>query len=206
MERRHLQPNGRIRPALWPAVACTAAAAWAVDGVIQLVGGDEVRSERVHTALGHWNLVVFAAALLLTAGPVRSAADAARQRAGGAVAEAGLVLLAVTAASADVLGHDPFWFIVSAPLANLAWFAGSLVVAWHYPREDPARRLVFALPVLPLVAVIGARLGGGLLVGGYLAVLAVVLSSTRSVGIEAPIPASALPEYPLARRGKALPR
>ena len=157
------------------ATAMAAGSAWAVTGAIHLTAGDDVHRETVDTALAHVMLGVFSAALLLTVPAMLVLARQARTPRPGYVAAIGQVALAVAATTSNIVGKDPTFFLVVAPIANAMWFFGTVGLAVSLRRAGAVSKPVaFALPAvqlfcLPLSVVGGGLIGGALLIAvGYL--------------------------------------
>jgi hypothetical protein len=157
--------------------AMAGGAAWVAAGAIHLLGGDEVHAAEVETVLAHLVLGLMAAALLLTAPAVLALARHARTRRPAYVAVAGQVLLAVACTTSNVVGHDPTFFLVAAPLANALWLLGSVGLAVSLHRAGEVSKLVaFGLPLVQVFALPLSTFGGPIVSGAWWLAVAYLLS------------------------------
>lgn len=155
--------------------AMVGGSAWAVTGAIQLTGNDDLHTTEIESALEHVMLGMFSVALLLTVPAVLALARQARSPRPGQVAAAGQVALAIAATTSNIAGHDPAFFLVVAPIANLMWLAGTIGLAVSLRRAGAVSKPVaFLLPAvqvfcLPLSVVGGGLIGGAIWIAvGYL--------------------------------------
>jgi hypothetical protein len=162
----------RSLPRVPALAAMSGGAAWIAVGAIQLTGRDELRTSDIETALEHTLLGFMAAALLLTAPAV--VALARRSRA-GYVAAAGQVLLAIACTTSNIVGHDPAFFLVAAPLANALWLFGSIAVAVSL-RHEVGRAIAFGLPAVQVFALPLSMFGGPIVSGAYWIAVGYLLS------------------------------
>jgi hypothetical protein len=155
---------------LHTAAAAVTGAAWAAAGVLhvtqpQIHQGDQ---SVVHGAAGHVALALFSIALLATAVAVQPLARlAGRPRVGLAVGVA-VAALGLVAIVSNVRGEDPAIFNVVAPLTNLVWLVGSIVLAvglWR--RAAVPRPLAVGLPLCQILALPLSVVGGPVLAGAY---------------------------------------
>jgi hypothetical protein len=157
--------------------AMAGGAAWVVAGTIQLTAGDEVRTSAVETALAHVLLGAMAVALLCTAPAVLALARHARTRRPACVAVTGQVLLAIACTTSNVVGHDPAFFLVAAPLANGLWLLGSIGLAVSLHRAgEVGRAVAFGLPAVQVFALPLSTFGGPLVSGVYWLAVGYLLS------------------------------
>ena len=151
-------------------IALLAGAVMAAAGAIHATRPD-IQPDAVETALEHTILVLLAGLLVLTIPAVialgRRAGTALGTRA-AAVAVAGQVALAVTCTASNVNGGDPEWFVVAAPVSNLLWAGGWLVLGIALFRSGAvARWVAIGLPLTWIALLPLSQFGGGLLAGGY---------------------------------------
>jgi hypothetical protein len=96
-------------------------------------------------------------------------------------AAAGAVLLTVGMISSAIRGEDFSWFPLVATVANAAWAIGSIALAVSLWRADRLHRALAAGVVLVMPGTIFlSQLGGGVLVGAYLAVLGWLLRRNQA--------------------------
>jgi hypothetical protein len=171
--------------------AMVGGAAWIVSGTLQLTAADSVRGETVETLAAHLLLGMLAAALVATIPAVLALSDRARTRRPAYLAVAGQLVLACAATTSNVVGHDPLFFLVAAPLGNLMWLAGSIGLAVSLWRAGTVPRAVaVGLPLVQIVSLPLSAVGGGLIGGAYwIAVASLLNASQRSAA--APRPATA---------------
>jgi len=111
----------------------------------------------------------------------------ARGRWGARTATVGMVLLSLGMLSSAVNGIDLAVFPTVATVANALWLVGSLGLAVSLWRAGRVPRPVAVLLVLVMPAtIVGSQLGGGVLAGGYLAVLGWLLLRGQLAGSTAP--------------------
>ena len=151
-------------------IALLAGAVMAAAGAIHATRPD-IQPDAVETALEHTILILLAGLLVLTIPAVialgRRAGTALGTRA-AAVAVAGQVALAVTCTASNVNGGDPEWFVVAAPVSNLLWAGGWLVLGIALFRSGAvARWVAIGLPLTWIALLPLSQFGGGLLAGGY---------------------------------------
>lgn len=161
--------------------AMGAGAAFAAEGVVQLVNSQRDTGSKVVGLAGHLNLGFFILGLILMA---PSLVVLARYSRGGAmekvaVAMAGAVtLLGLTSVTSLVLGHDGVWFNVIAPLTNAVWLFGSIALAVSLKRAGRVpSAIAYGLPVAWIGTIPLATVGGGLITGGYLLTLGYLLAN-----------------------------
>ena len=162
--------NSHLSSTLLGRLATAAGATWAATAVMQITHRDELAQSGVETTIQHVALAGFSLALVLTAfgdpGLARYATNAKPAK----LAVGGLALLALASTGSNINGEDAAWFIVAAPLANLAWLAGSIWLAVSLRRagQVPAP-VAFALPALQVLALPLAVVGGMMAAGRLLA-------------------------------------
>jgi hypothetical protein len=157
--------------------AMAGGAVWVATGAIQLTGRPELRTSDIETALEHVLLGLLAAALVLTAPALLALARHARTRRPAYVAAAGQVLLAIAASTSNVVGHDPTFFLVVAPLANAMWLFGAIALAVSLHRAGEVSRVIaFGLPAVQIFALPLSMFGGGVIAGAYWLAVGYLLS------------------------------
>jgi hypothetical protein len=160
-----------------PYTAMAGGALWVATGAIQLTGRDELRTADIESALEHVMLGLLAAALLLTAPALIALARHARTRRPAYVAAAGQVLLAIAATTSNVVGHDPVFFLVAAPLANALWLFGAIGLAVSLRRAGEVPSAVaFGLPAVQVFALPLSMFGGPVIAGAYWLAVGYLLS------------------------------
>jgi hypothetical protein len=147
--------------------AVAAGAIWAGSAILQVSGGRS-SGEDVDGFTGHAILTLFTIALLLMVPAMFSLARHAQSDLGARIAAPGLVVLALTCIVSNVQGHDPSFFVVVAPLTNLLWLAGSIVLSVSlYKAGRIPRGLAVALPFMQVFALPLSAVGGSLVTGAY---------------------------------------
>jgi hypothetical protein len=174
--------------------AFLAGAAWAADGVVQLVHSQRDTGSDVVGVAGYANLSLFAVALVLVSPALVALGELAgtpAARIAGRAAAAGTLVLGLTCVTSLVHGRDYGFFIVVAPLTNAAWLLGSIVLAVALWRTRTApRTLAIGLPLAWIGTIPLATFGGGLLTGAYwMAVSLLLLGPARTSPV--PVPATA---------------
>lgn len=97
------------------------------------------------------------------------------------VASAGTVLLTVGTITSAANGVDLEFFPAVAMAANLLWFVGSIALSVSLLRAKHLRAsFAWPLVLVPVLSIIGSQLGGGILVGAFLLLLAVALLRGRA--------------------------
>ena len=169
--------------------ALAAGAAWAADGVVQLIHPQTSSDTLVVGTAGYANLALFVAALIL----VSPAFVALGERAGttlarraGITAAAGTFLLALTGITSLAHGRDYSFFPAVATVTNAAWLLGSiaLAIALKRTRTAPAW-IAYGLPVAWIGTIPLATHGGGLITGAYWMVTSLLVLGTERVGLTA---------------------
>jgi hypothetical protein len=142
--------------------------AWIVVGVLQTTGGDEFTTSKVETVAEHAMMGFFAAALVLTAPAVLALAGHARTMRPAYVAASGQVLLAIAATTSNIVGDDPMFFLVVAPLANAMWLFGAIALSVSLKRAGEVPTAVaYGLPLVQVFALPLSVIGGPVVSGGY---------------------------------------
>jgi hypothetical protein len=166
-----------LRARLLALAAMAGGAAWIAIGALQLTGSDDIRTEAVETTLAHTMLGLLAAALLLTAPAVVALARHARTRRPAYLAAAGQVLLAFAATTSNIVGHDPAFFLVAAPLANGMWLFGAIGLAVSLRRAGEVPGFVaLGLPAVQVFALPLSMVGGPVVSGAYWLAVGYLLS------------------------------
>jgi hypothetical protein len=156
----------------------------AVMGAMQAVRPDDtdlhiVGAERVILAL-------FAVAAVLFMPGYLAVGRLTGSRAGtvaGWLAAAGCALLAFGSTASNLNGRDFWWFSVVAVPANLAWLAGSVLLAVmvYRTRAVLPRWLAVLLPVVWVTSIILSQAGGNLVAGVIMALVGwFLVQSARS--------------------------
>jgi len=146
--------------------AMAGGAAWTVTGAIQLTGNDDLRTSDIESALEHAMLGMFSVALLLTVPAVLALSRQARSPRPGYIAAAGQVALAIAATTSNIAGHDPTFFLVVAPIANLMWLAGTIGLSVSLRRAGAiSKPVAFLLPAVQVFCLPLSLVGGGLIGG-----------------------------------------
>jgi hypothetical protein len=166
-----------LRGRLTALAAMAGGAAWVACGAIQLTGRDELRTSDIEIVLEHVLMGFMAAALLLTAPGVLALARCARTRRPAYVAAAGQTLLAIAVTTSNVIGHDPAFFLVAAPLANALWLFGAIGLAVSLRRAGEVSKLVaFGLPAVQVFSLPLSIFGGPIVGGAYWLAVGYLLS------------------------------
>jgi hypothetical protein len=147
--------------------AVAAGAVWAVSAVIHVTGGHNT-GQKVEGFAGHATITLFTVALLLMAPAMLALGRHALSDRGARIAIPGLVVLALTCIVSNVRGEDPSFFIVVAPITNLLWLVGSIVLAvsLHKANRIP-RGLAIALPFMQVFALPLSAIGGSVVTGAF---------------------------------------
>src|SRR3712207_4931750 len=142
--------------------AVGAGAIWAASSVIQVFGGRDT-GDKVEGFSGHAILTLFTVALLLMAPAMLALARHAVSDLGARIAFPGLVVLGLTCIVSNVQGEEPSFFAVVAPITNLLWLAGSIVLAVSlYKAGRVPRWVAIALPFTQVFALPLSAIGGTL--------------------------------------------
>ena len=116
--------------------ALAAGAAWAADGVVQLIHPQTSSDTLVVGTAGYTNLSLFVAGLILASPALVALGEKPRTKLAlraGLAAAAGTVLLAITGITSLAHGRDYSFFPVVATVTNAAW----LLVAETKLRDRP---------------------------------------------------------------------
>jgi hypothetical protein len=155
----------QYRLAAFSAVA--AGAVWAASAVLQVSGGRDT-GEKVEGFTGHAIISLLTVALLLMAPAMLALGRHALSDLGARIAVPGLVILGLTCVVSNVRGEDPSFFVVVAPITNLLWLAGSIVLAVSlYKANRIPRGLAIALPFMQVFALPLSAIGGSLVTGAF---------------------------------------
>ena len=147
--------------------AVAAGAVWVASAILQ-VGAGHPTGQKVEGFAGHAIIGLFTIALLLTAPAMFSLARHALSDLGARIAAPGLVILGLTCIVSNVRGEDPSFFVVVAPITNLMWLAGSIVLAVSlYKAGRIPRGLAIALPFMQVFALPLSAVGGTIVTGAY---------------------------------------
>jgi len=150
--------------------AMAAGALWIASGAMQLTKRDDIVGEAVDTLAAHVLLGLLAGALVLTVPAVLTLGRHARGRGPrfSYAASAGMLTVAVAATTANIVGEDPLFFLVAAPLGNLFWLVGTigLAVALHRAGVVP-RSVAIALPSMQVFALPLSFIGGPIVTGAF---------------------------------------
>ena len=147
--------------------AVAAGATWVVSAVLQVTAGNGT-GEKVEDFSGHAIIGLFTVALLLTGPAMFALSRHALSDLGARIATPGLVILGLTCIVSNVQGEDPSFFVVVAPLTNLLWLAGSIVLSVSlYKAGRIPRGLAIALPFMQIFALPLSAIGGSIVTGGY---------------------------------------
>jgi hypothetical protein len=153
---------------------------WAGLAITGLLGEQrEAGAKVVLTDAGDYvGFGLFAAALALTVPALlalhahQRGADGRLGRVGALIACAGCSAQFVVIATIVVTGEEPSWFNTAAPLAIFTWFAGSVLFGIGIRRARTLPGWVgIALPVVTLLAIVGAEAGTSLLIAAFLVVV-----------------------------------
>jgi hypothetical protein len=147
--------------------AVAAGAVWVASAVFQVTGGHG-SGEEVEGFAGHAILTLFTVVLLLMGPAMFALARHAKSDLGARIALPGFVVLGLTCIVSNVQGHDPSFFVAVAPITNLLWLAGSIVLAvsLHKANRVP-RGLAIALPFMQVFALPLSAVGGSVVTGAY---------------------------------------
>ena len=147
--------------------ALAAGAVWVASAVIQVTAGHPT-GEEVEGFSGHATLTLFTIVLLLMGPAMFALARYAKSDLGARIATPGLIVLGLTCIVSNVQGHDPSFFVVVAPITNLLWLVGSVVLAVSlYKAGRIPRGLGIALPFMQIFALPLSAVGGSLITGAY---------------------------------------
>jgi hypothetical protein len=190
-ERKHQVSKVKsISTALAGKAAIAGGAFLTADGILQLVHSQAGTGSKVVGLAGHLNLAFFIAGLLLIAPSFIALARYARPgraETAALAAAAGTTVLGLTSISSLVMGHDGVWFNVLAPLTNLAWLAGSIVLAVSLRRAGRVSLVIaVGLPIAWVATIVLATHGGGLISGAYYLTVGYLLANGA---VERPRPA-----------------
>jgi hypothetical protein len=159
--------------------ALIAGAAWAADGVLQLVHPQTKSGSLVVGAAGYTNLTLFMVALFLVTPALVALGEKPNTRLAhlaGLTAASGTFILAITCISSLIHGRDYSIFNIVAPLTNLAWLAGSIIIAVALKRTHTNPSLLaYGLPIAWIATIPLATHGGGLITGAYWMTTALLL-------------------------------
>ncbi len=147
--------------------AVGAGAAWAASSVLQVTGGRNT-GEEVEGFTGHAIISLFTVALLLMAPAMLALARHAKSDLGARIAIPGLVVLGLTCIVSNVQGEDPSFFVVVAPITNLLWLVGSIVLSVSlYKAGRVPRWVAIALPFMQVFALPLSAIGGSIVTGAF---------------------------------------
>jgi hypothetical protein len=147
--------------------AVAAGAVWVASAVLQVTGGRN-SGEDVVGFTGHAILTLFTLALLLMGPAMFALSRHALSDLGARIALPGLVVLGLTSVVSNVQGHDPSFFVVVAPITNVLWLAGSIVLAVSlYKAGRIPRGLAIALPFMQVFALPLSAVGGSVVTGAF---------------------------------------
>lgn len=155
---------------------------WISAGAMQLTAGDQIRGETVDNLIAHLSLGVMAAALLLAIPALLKLSTLARSPRGAYLAIGGQVILATAATTSNIVGYDPTFFMVAAPLGNLLWLAGSIWLAVSLSKAGAVPRWVaIGLPLVQIVSLPLAAMGGGIIAGAWWIATGLFLNEDQAV-------------------------
>ena len=147
--------------------AVAAGALWAVSAVIHVTGGHG-SGEKVEGFSEHATITLLTLALLLMAPAMLALGRHALSDLGSRIAIPGLVVLGLTCIVSNVRGEDPSFFVVVAPITNLLWLVGSIVLAVSlYKANRIPRGLAIALPFMQMFALPLSAIGGSVVTGAF---------------------------------------
>jgi hypothetical protein len=156
--------------------AALGGAVWAAVGVLQLSGAEGLDDgEAVATTAAHINLAGFSLALVLTACGVLALSERVRDRRGPLVAIAGMVVLAAAGTVSNILGDDPLFFLIAAPITNLMWLGGTIATAVSVRRAG-GPKWILALPLVQVFCLPLSSVGGGIVGGAFWMALGAMLA------------------------------
>jgi hypothetical protein len=163
--------------------ASVGGAALAACGITELLHPQT--SSKVVGVSGHLVLSFFIVATICVAPAfvvlARTAGGTAARRAGFAAA-GGTVVLGLVSLSSLIHGSDLAVFNVLAPITNLAWLVGAIVVAVRLRRARAVpRALAVGLPLAWIATIPLATHGGGVLAGAYYLALGYLLAESATV-------------------------
>jgi hypothetical protein len=170
--------------------AVAAGALWAVSAVIQVTGGHG-GGENVEGFSEHAIITLLTVTLLLMAPAMLALGRHALSDLGARIAIPGLVVLGLTCIVSNVRGEDPSFFIVVAPITNLLWLVGSIVLAVSLYRANRIPRgLAIALPFMQVFALPLSAIGGSVVTGGFWIAVGYLM---QKGALERPASAAAVP-------------
>ena len=170
--------------------AVAAGAVWVASAIVQVTGGHNT-GEKVEGFAGHASITLFTIALLLMGPAMFSLSRHALSDLGARIATPGLIILGLTCIVSNVQGHDPSFFVVVAPLTNLLWLAGSIVLSVSlYKANRIPRGLAIALPFMQVFALPLSAVGGSVVTGAYWIAVGYLM---QQGALERPVAAQAAP-------------
>jgi hypothetical membrane protein len=170
--------------------AVAAGAVWVASAVLQVTGGNHTGT-KVEGFTGHAIIGLFTVALLLMVPAMFALARHALSDLGARIAAPGLVVLGLTCIVSNVRGEDPSFFVVVAPITNLMWLAGSIVLAVSlYKAGRIPRGLAIALPFMQVFALPLSAVGGSVVTGAYWIAVGYLM---QQGALERPARSAALP-------------
>jgi hypothetical protein len=167
--------------------ALAAGAAWAADGVVQLIHPQTSSGTLVVGTAGYANLALFVIALILVSPAfvaLGGKPGTKLARRAGIAAASGTFLLALTGISSLAHGRDYSFFPAVATVTNAAWLLGSITLAIALKRTQTAPAwIAYGLPVAWIGTIPLATHGGGLITGAYWMVTSLLVLGTESVDV-----------------------
>jgi hypothetical protein len=180
----------RITDSLAGRSALAGGAAFAADGVVQLVHSQNSGADVVGVA-GYMNLSLFIVGLVLISPAFIALARYTTSKVApkfALAAASGTFVLGVTCVTSLIHGSDYGFFNVLAPLTNAAWLVGSIVLAVTLKRAKQVPTLVaVGMPIAWIAIIPVATFGGGLVAGAYWMLVGAFLSARVLQRTPAPV-------------------
>jgi len=169
--------SSTLRPRLAALAAMAAGGAWVVAGTLHLTSPDAFDSSKVDTVEGHLMMALMTAALFLTVPVVYELARRVSTIRPAQIASIGQVALGIAVTVSNINGDDPLFFIIVAPISNLAWLAGTVWLAVRLRRDgDVPKAIAIGLPLVQVFALPLSIVGGPIVSGAYLIALGYLIS------------------------------
>ncbi|MGI8728836.1 MAG: hypothetical protein ACR2LK_02385 [Solirubrobacteraceae bacterium] len=153
-------------------IAAAGGACWLALVPFAIVNAGKYDPLVLDTAGGYLQYGLFTLSLALTVPALlalhlhQGGADGRLGRAGALVAIAGVATQCVVIAAIVAAGQETSWFGTTAPIAIATWFIGSILLAIAIRRARLMPGWVaIALPVVTLLAIVGAEFGTSVLIG-----------------------------------------
>ncbi|HEX2071415.1 MAG TPA: hypothetical protein VHF90_07190 [Thermoleophilaceae bacterium] len=149
-------------------LAIAAGALWAAMGALQAARPDYLTTDVIEHPLEHVMMGALSLVLLLMIPGYALLSRYATDAKPVLFVAAGNVALAATVTVSNVMGDDPSWFAIAAPITNALWFFGSIALAVLLRKAGHVPTWVYVgLPLAWIAALPLSPIGGPLLTGAY---------------------------------------